>query len=229
LKVSFTPALNLTRATFEIPFGFIERPAEGREVPALRWVDISQREYGVSLLNNCKYGHDVQGNTIRLTLVRSPYEPDANPDEGIHELIYSLYPHRRDWRAASTERRGYELNQPLLAVVESNHEGELPAECSFLTISPKNVVVSALKMLEPDGILAPLPPSKKAMILRFYESQGKSVVAKIRLNCDILAVEEADMMERPFRSISFSGKEIKMPLGKYEIKTLRIISSLPGT
>jgi alpha-mannosidase len=69
------------------------------------------------LLNDCKYGFDVQGNTMRMTILRTSYSPDPNPDQGRHELKYSLYPHRGDWRKALTFRRGYELNHPLETVV----------------------------------------------------------------------------------------------------------------
>ncbi|UCE44150.1 MAG: alpha-mannosidase, partial [Candidatus Bathyarchaeota archaeon] len=86
LKVSFTPILGDSKATFEIPFGYIERVADGTEVPALRWVDLSDREYGLSLLNDSKYGFDVRGNTVRMTLVRTSYSPDPRPDQGINEV-----------------------------------------------------------------------------------------------------------------------------------------------
>ncbi|HYA21950.1 MAG TPA: glycoside hydrolase family 38 C-terminal domain-containing protein, partial [Thermoproteota archaeon] len=113
LKASFTPLLGATQATFEVPFGHVIRPADGREVPALRWIDLSDNTYGVSLLNDSKYGFDVSGNTMRITLVRSGYNPDPTPDLGKHEILYSLYPHKGDWKKGMVFRRGYEINHPL--------------------------------------------------------------------------------------------------------------------
>ena len=125
LRATFAPYLGQTDATFEIAFAGLQRPADGREVPALRWADVSEREggtavrptAGLSLLNNCKYGHQAHGNTLGLTLVRASYEPDVNPDEGLHRFTYSLYPHAGDWQEAATVNQAAGLNQPLLAVV----------------------------------------------------------------------------------------------------------------
>ena len=86
------------------------------EVPALRWGDLSDTSHGFSLLNASKYGYDAKGNVIRLSLLRSPAWPDAHADEGFHEFTYALYPHAGDWKAAETERRGFELNFPLIPV-----------------------------------------------------------------------------------------------------------------
>ncbi|MDH5689653.1 MAG: hypothetical protein OEZ48_17525, partial [Candidatus Bathyarchaeota archaeon] len=146
LKASFTPMLKRSKATFEIPFGYIERPSDGREVPALRWVDLSDGEYGVSLLNDSKYGFDVKGNTIRMTLVRTSYSPDTRPDYGEHEILYSIYPHKGDWKEAQTFRRGYEVNHPLECItVTDPSSGSLPETKSFIQVKPENVVVSCIK------------------------------------------------------------------------------------
>ncbi|KPJ64603.1 hypothetical protein AMK68_01205, partial [candidate division KD3-62 bacterium DG_56] len=112
IKAAFPVAVEDATATFEIPNAAIERPANGREVPAQKWIDLSARDYGVSLLNNCKYGHDVNGQVMRVTLLRSSYDPDPRPDFGHHEILLGLYPHAGDWRTAGTVRRGYELNNP---------------------------------------------------------------------------------------------------------------------
>ena len=111
LRVAFAPCLEDVKATFEIPFAGLERPADGCEVPALRWSDLSTKDgsYGLSLLNDCKYGHQAAGRTLSLTLLRASYEPDINPDEGRHQFIYSLYPHAEDWRQAKTICRAAEL------------------------------------------------------------------------------------------------------------------------
>ena len=214
LKVAFPVNVPDGKATFEIPFGSIERPADGHEVPAQKWIDVSNKDYGVSLLNDSKYGHDVSGSTMRLTLLRASYDPDPIPDRGRHMITYSLYPHSGDWRQADTVRRGYELNNPLIPLVTSSHAARLPKEHSFLTIEPSNVIVTALKQAEDSDDL----------ILRFYECEGTPGTATISFATRVSEVREADLMERPLknRTIPVKGGRIKVPFGKWEIKTLEI-------
>ena len=133
LKVAFPLSAHSDKATFEIPYGSIERPTTRNtpaeqakfEVPAQRWADLSDTKHGFSLLNDSKYGYDVKGNVLRLSLLRSPEWPDPHADEGHHEFTYSLYPHGGNWRDAQTVRRGYELNYKLIAMQSQKHEGTL--------------------------------------------------------------------------------------------------------
>jgi alpha-mannosidase len=103
LKVAFTARLRESEAWFETPFAAVQRPCDGQESPALRWADVGGAEYGIALLNDCKYGYDALGTRLRLTLVRSGYEPDAISDVGQHEMAYSFFPHAGDWRNASPD------------------------------------------------------------------------------------------------------------------------------
>jgi len=213
LKVAFPVDVADGEATYEIPFGSIERPAGGHEYPAQKWIDLSNKDYGVSLLNDCKYGHDVNGNVMRLTLLRSPDDPDPKSDVGRHEITYSLYPHQGDWRQADTVRRGYELNNPLIPVVAESHPGRLPRECSFLSVEPSNVIVTALKKAE----------SGDDLILRFYECTGNGGTATLNLGIGAKSLQETDLMERPTgKKIPVSAGRARVPFGKWEIKTLRI-------
>ena len=135
LKVAFPLSAHSDKATFEIPFGSVERPTTRNtpaeqaqfEVPAQRWADISDSKHGFSLLNDCKYGYDAKGNVLRLSLLRSPEWPDPHADEGHHEFTYSLYPHAGGWKDALTIRRGYELNYKLISLPVEKHEGALAA------------------------------------------------------------------------------------------------------
>src|SRR5262249_55913379 len=127
LKAAFTLTADADAATFEIPYGTIERttrpttPAEKAkyEVSGHRWIDVTDRsqEFGVSLLNDSKYGHEVVGSTMRLTLLRSPKSPDPNADMATHRFSYALFPHDGGWREAKSYRRGIEFNTPLRALV----------------------------------------------------------------------------------------------------------------
>ena len=215
LKASFTPLLKKTKATFEIPFGHIERIADGKEVPALQWIDISDDEYGVSLLSDTKYGFDVKGNTMRITLVRTGYEPDPMPDVGEHKFTYSIYPHKGDWKKADTVRKGYELNRPLIALfIKPKGEGNLPSSKSFVKINPPGIIMSCLKRSE----------DADDLIIRVYESKGEKMRADIELDFSVKEVVETDLLERPVENskISLENGKLSFSINPYEIKTFRL-------
>ncbi len=215
LKVSFPLNISAREACFEIPFGYIYRPNNGREMPALKWADLSQKGYGVSLLNDSKHGYDVCGNQIRLTLLRSPYEPDPTPDVGINRFCYSLLPHSGDWKRGRTVNYADGLNFPLIPylVKNPNPKGMLPSSSSFLQIEPANLIVSALKKSE----------SGKGLIVRIYESQGRETKGKIALNLPVSSVEETDLMEKALKKLKISQGRISLPFSHNEIKTLLLI------
>ena len=214
IKVAFPVGVKDGRAAFEIPFGHIERPANGAEVPAQKWIDLSGPGYGVGLLNDCKYGFDVNKNVMRATLLRSSYDPDPTPDQGMHEMTYSLYPHRGDWRQANTVRRGCELNEPLIGRVTGKHTGTLPKLKTFVWVSEPNLIVTAFKKAEDDN----------SLILRFYETQGRPCKAKIALGMNARYVIETDLMERPIgKRVALKRGGFTVKVGKHEIKTYRLL------
>jgi alpha-mannosidase len=220
LKVAVASSAHNEKATFEIPYGSIERPTTRNtpaekakfEVPALHWADISDATHGVSLLNDCKYGYDAKGNVLRLSLLRSPEWPDPHADEGRHEFTYSVYPHGGSWRDALTVRRGYELNYPLLVRQIEKHEGELKDDFSFMQIQSDNVVLTALKKAE----------EQDALILRFYEWAGKEADVKLRLPAGASMVSETDLMERPTAEFPLKDGSVTVHTKPYEIKTIRV-------
>ena len=142
LKAAFPLAASGPKATFEIPYGAIERSTTRNnswekaqfEVPALRWADLGDATQGVSILNDSKYGYDAVGNTLRLTLLRSPTWPDPDADQGPQHFTYEIYPHTGPWQTAQTVHRGYELNTPLTAQQVFPHTGSLPPTHSFASI-----------------------------------------------------------------------------------------------
>jgi len=216
LKASFTPILGNTTATYDIPFGKIERAADGREYPAQKFVDISDNEYGLSILSDTKSGFDVKGNTVRITMIRTSYEPDPDPDRGVHDFIYSIYPHKGSFTQGNTIKRGYELNFPLVAcnIPKEKPGGQLSGEKSFLEVSGDNLVVTSFKKAEENN----------DMILRVYESKGKNSRGKISLGFDVEGVEESDLMEKPLpksKAIIKNG-QIIFDLKPFEIKTFRL-------
>jgi alpha-mannosidase len=219
LKVAFPVKARSDKATFEIPYGSIERPTTRNtpaeqaqfEVPALHWADISDAQHGFSLLNDCKYGYDAKGNVLRLSLLRSPESPDPRADEGEHEFTYSLFPHAGSWREAQTIRRGYELNYPLLSRQAERHQGLLKDEFSFLKVSAANIVVTAVKKAEDDG----------ALIVRFYEWAGTSADVKLQLPAGVEAAAETDLMERKIADLPVEPGSALIATKPYEIKTVR--------
>ena len=220
LKVAFPLSAHSDKATFEIPYGSIERPTTRNtpaekakfEVPAQRWADLSDAKHGFSLLNDSKYGYDVKGNVLRLSLLRSPEWPDPHADEGHHEFTYSLYPHAGSWRDAQTVRRGYELNYKMIAVQPHKHEGKLPSEYSFVGVEPDNVVLTAIKKSEDDD----------SLILRFYEWAGKEADVKLHLPPGAQSASETDLMEKPIGELAVHNDSVTVHTKPYEIKTVKV-------
>ena len=226
LKVAFPVSARSDKATFEIPFGSVERPTTRNtpaeqaqfEVPAQRWADISDAKHGFSLLNDCKYGYDAKGNVLRLSLLRSPEWPDPHADEGHHEFTYSLYPHGGSWKGALTVRRGYELNYKLISRPIERHQGSLTPEHSFLQAQPDNIIVTAMKKAEDEN----------ALVVRFYEWEGRDSDVTLQLPPGAQSATETDLMEKPMGNVSLRDGKVSLHAKPYEIKTIKVqFSSLP--
>jgi alpha-mannosidase len=222
LKAGFTLAATSPRATFEIPYGTIDRPTtRGNvvdqakfEVPALRWADLGDAKNGFSLINESKYGYDAKGNVLRLSLLRAPVWPDPGADQGHHHFSYALYPHAGDWKQALTVRHGYDFNYHLTAMEIAPHTGTLPATLSFLNVDSDNVVVTAVKKTE-DG---------NGLLVRFYEWAGKPTRVKLTLPRGILSASQSSLMEKPEGSplpVSDS-RQVTVAVTPFEIQTVII-------
>jgi alpha-mannosidase len=220
LKAAFTVSVKDSSATYEIPYGTIRRSTKREtswqkaryEVPAIRWADLSDNNYGISLLNNSKYGYDIKDNVMRLSLLRSPKWPDPNADMGKHEIEYALYPHTGDWKAASTVRKGYEFNTLLIPFATDIHSGELPSEKSLVSVNPHNIILSSIKKAQ----------ESDALIIQWYESQGEDTEANITLPKRPKRVLESNFMEEDGDKISFNGNIIKVKTGKNSVKTIKV-------
>jgi alpha-mannosidase len=221
LKAAFPLAAKSDLATYEIPYGTIDRPTTRNnswekaqfEVPAMRWADLGDAKQGMSLLNQTKFGYDAVGNMLRLTLLRGPTWPDPEADQGHHHFHYALYPHAGTWKDAQTVRRGWEYNYPLTAVATTAHAGSLPAEHSFASVSPDNVVLTAVKKAE----------DANGLIFRVYEWAGKSATAEFHVPTGATAATVTNLMETPEGSaLTVSGDVVKVPIHPYEILTIRV-------
>ena len=220
LKAKFPVTLQSNQAAYEIPFAAIYRTTgfttlweKARyEVPALRWADLSDQRHGLSILNDGKYGYDIHGNVMRISLLRAPTWPDPTADRGKHQFTYSLYAHQGGWPQEETVHRGQELNNPLLPVILDRHPGRLPPEFSFFQVESDGVILDSLKMAE-DG---------SGWILRLYESKGRSQPARLRLFKKPARVWETDLLEKPIAEMRPLDKTINLRFKKFEIRTLKI-------
>ncbi|MEL4895992.1 alpha-mannosidase [Crocosphaera sp. Alani8] len=217
VKASFPLNLTADYTSYEIPFGTIKRTNHPQtdyekakwEVPGLRWADLTDnsKNYGVSLLNDCKYGYDSQSDRLRLTLLKSPRWPDPTCDIGHHEFTYAIYPHKGSWQQAKTVQKARELNIPLQVMIINkniNNHGKLPPLFSALKVSPDNLIVSALK---------PGEEEKNNYILRCYECEGKSAIMEINGDLNLKLDQRLNLLEEkvdhdnqiePWKIVSFS-------------------------
>ena len=221
LKAAFPLAAASPFATYEIPYGTIERATTRNnswekaqfEVPAQRWADEGDGAHGFSLINDSKYGYDGVGNLLRLTLLRSPVWPDPNADRGHQHFTYALYPHAGDWKQAMTEHHGWEYNYPLHAMQVEAHSGTLPAEHSFVGATPDDVVLTAMKKAE----------DSHALVFHLYEWAGKSGNIELRVPPGATGAVETNLMEQPQGGpLPLSGDRVTIPVRPYEIVAVRV-------
>ncbi|MCD6546712.1 MAG: alpha-mannosidase [Thermotogae bacterium] len=243
IKVGFHLNGHSDFTAYEVPYGHIVRrnpdskgasPAERAkwEVSGQKWLDytFSDGNYGVSLLNDSKYGFDVHENFVRMSLLRTPSFPlsynisleklenltESIMDLGRHTINYALYPHAGNWREAKTFKKAYEFNYPLIPVLAETHEGHLPKEISFLKLSGSDgVLLMSWKKSE----------DKKGEILRLLEIEGKEQTLEIEISDNIKEAYEVNLMEEILRSedIAIDGQKLRTNIKPYEIKTIKIV------
>jgi alpha-mannosidase len=205
LKAGFNVNIRATHVTCETQYGSIERPVNRNtsweqaqfEIPAHRWIDQSEGDYGVSLLNDGRYGHDIGPGHLGLTLLRSPTFPDPQADQGTHEVTYSLYPHLGDWRTGGTVAAAYALNRPLVTLTAAQDSAGVDGDqvvtgiqlpmASMFTVDVANVVIEAIKRSQ-DG---------QSIVVRLYEAFGNRMHATIHSAMLVEDVVECDLLERP--------------------------------
>lgn len=220
LKVYFPTDIHSDEATFDIQFGNVKRKIHTNtswdwarfESCGQKWMDISEGHYGVSLMNDCKYGHSAKDGVISLTLVKSGIEPNPECDQGEHRFTYSLYPHAGDWRCG-TIPEAYCLNQPAYAV----QGGEKGGCFSLADTADQNVMLETIKQAE-DG---------DGWIVRLYETDNARTKTALYWNRPVASVEACSGLEEkeadlPFTVQENGSAEIPFVIKPYEIKTFRI-------
>ncbi len=231
-KVTFPLNVASDTACFEIPYGHIERSTLRRnkweqarhEAPGLGAVDLSEDAYGAALINHHKYGYNVEGNTIRLTVLVAPtreYNPNSVPDplsdRGKQEVFYTLYPHAGNRAEAGVPRRTHEYNNPLLPFYTAADDENLPSSTSFVQLEPRNVILTTCKTAEDDN---------NALIVRFYEAEGRdNTSAVLTMPREIKDVQPVNFLEETpsneTRQISVDGRQAKTSVNHGEVVTLR--------
>jgi alpha-mannosidase len=221
LKAAFPLAATSTKATYEVPYGSIERATTRNntweqaqfEVPALRWADLGDGQHGFSVINNSKYGYDDKDNVMRLSLLRSPIWPDPEADRGHHHFTYALYPHGGDWKQALTVRHGYEYNYKVQAMQVQAHGGSMPAEFAYVTVKPENVVLTAMKKAE----------DSNSLIFRVYEWAGKSGDVEFHVPKGATEATVTNLLEKPEGSaLKVVDGTVTAPIHPYEILTVQV-------
>jgi alpha-mannosidase len=160
-----------------------------------------------------KYGFDGVGNVLRLSLLRSPTSPDPDADQGLQHFSYALYPHAGDWKQAQTVEHGYDFNYPLTATEVAPHAGALPGTHSYASVSSPDVILTAMKKAE----------DSNALILRMYESGGKSEQVKISLPAGATRASITNLMEQEDgAAVPLSDGTATVSIHPYEILTLKV-------
>jgi len=217
LKVHFPVAVHTDEATFDVQFGNLTRKTHQNtswdvarfESCGQKWMDLSEGHYGVSLLNDCKYGHSVKDSDMALTLIKSGTEPNPTTDQEEHEFTYAIYPHAEGWRAAGTVEEAYKLNQPLSAETGT----EAGREYSFAAVAHSNVVIETIKKAE-DG---------KGIVVRMYESENAYTKTKLTVNAAFEKAYICNLLEEPEGEADVEENVIDVILKPYEVVTVKLI------
>jgi alpha-mannosidase len=210
LKVAFDVRATDPKLKIQIPYGVIEKPTDNGEYGALKWADLAGADGGAAIINDCKHGYSAEKNTLRLSLIRSSYNPDPRPNDRPQTARWMFQPHSGDWKQADLIREAEAFNHPLWATaVKANPVGTLPVEMSFLSAgAADDVIVTGVKKAEDDDDL----------VVRFYESMGTPSRAAIATPFKIERAQTVNFVEDKLAD----EKEPAVELRAWEIRTLKL-------
>jgi alpha-mannosidase len=225
LKVAFPVNILSPTATFDIQWGNVQRPTHRNtswdwarfETCAHKWADLSEGNYGVALLNDCKYGYDIHDHVMRLTLLKSATSPDPNADQGEHLMTYSLLPHEGDWRSGGVPAAAYDLNDPLIVrrVPDSGAGSRLTG--SFLSVDQRNVIIETVKQAE-DG---------NGVIVRLFENERSRGRVTLTTGFPLADVYVCNLLEENDTKLEIiQGNQVRFEMRPYQILNLRLIPQL---
>ena len=221
LKAHFPVNVHANKAIYDIQYGTVERSNHYNtswdsakfEVCAHKFADLSQPDYGISILNDCKYGYSILEKDMAITLLKSAIYPNPEADKCEHYFTYSLYPHAGDHRVGKCSREGYKINNPMIAVEVSRQNGMLPSEYSFVNADEENIFIEAIKKAEDDN----------GLIIRLYDAFGICSKPQISLGFDVKEVYLADMSENIIEPLEITDNKISLNINPFEIVTLKIV------
>lgn len=219
LKVAFPVDVHANTATYETQFGHIERPTHGNtswdqakfEVCAHKWVTVAENGYGLGLLNDCKYGFNTEGSTMKLTVLKCSQYPNEEADQGAHKLTYSIMAYEGDFREAGVINEAYALNQPFAVAEVSANTGILSEEFSLVSCDKANVIVETIKKAEADD----------GMIVRMYDAFNCRTNATVTVADGFNRVYLCDLMENDIEELELNGNKVTVPVSNFEIITLK--------
>jgi alpha-mannosidase len=200
-------------------YGVSPESSHGQEVPAQKWVDITDGKVGIALLNKTKYGHSYFNGDLRLTLMRAAGDPDIYPNLGKFNISYSLFPHAGNWENGVWAEGDdfnvpvYAAEPPSLALIKTH--ATRPEEESFFSLFPANVILSGIKQSE-DG---------DELVIRLFEVEGRETTATLTLPIEAKSVRRLNLIEFPLSGVAdpvIQGKSVTVKLKPHEIVTLGI-------
>ncbi len=220
VKIAFPFDIHTDKAVYDIQFGNVERNTCSNtgwdkakfEVCGHKWADLSEQNYGVSLLNDCKYGFSTRNNILMMTVLKCGTYPNEVADQGLHEFSYSIYPHKGNFASGGTVRAAYSFNQPLKVVEVSGRAGKVPTEYGFVKCGNENIIIETLKQCEDND----------DYILRLYDAFNCRTDAVLEFALSIDNIELCDLMENSTEKLEFKGNSVKVNVNNYEIVTLKV-------
>ena len=220
LKLAFPVNVLADSVSCDIQFGHIKRPTHKNtswdeakfEICAQKWIDISEYGYGMTLLNDCKYGYSAEGSEIKLTCIKCPTEPDATADIGKHTFICSLYPHSGDLFKAGAVREAYSLNSPLISTDIEKNDGELPDCFSLVGCDSEAVIIETLKKAEESDDL----------IVRLYEFFGSRVICNLKIADKFKKATLTNLLEKDEKELDINNGSVSLSIKPFEIVTIKL-------
>ncbi|QGQ95306.1 alpha-mannosidase [Paenibacillus psychroresistens] len=220
LRAAFPVQVYTNSVNCDIQFGHIKRQTHRNtswdsakdEICAHQWIDLSQHDYGVALLNDSKYGFKADGNVLDINLLRSPSHPDPVCDRAQHQFVYSLLPHEGDFVQAQIYKEGYVLNVPLRVTRIDSNVGEQAPSDSFYELDSPYVMIEAVKKAE----------DSNSIIIRLYETSGRNVETNLQVKIPFGSAALVDLMEQELQPITQDEQRIKLSFTPFEIKTIQL-------
>ena len=216
LKAEFPVDIHSDEATFDVQFGNVTRKVHTNtswdkarfESCGQKWMDLSEGHYGVSVLNDCKYGHSVRDGVIGLTLIKCGVEPNPNADVEVHHFTYALYPHGETWKQGGTVAEAYKLNQSAYTV----SAGTAGREYSFASVNRDNVILETVKQAE----------SGEGTVLRMYECENSRTKVTLSVPETFTKAYSTNLLEEIEEELPIVEGKVSFTIKPFEIKTILV-------